>query len=89
VVAFVKGTRNQPQCGFSYKVLSMLNEVGANYEVLNVLDETYNPGLREAIKSYSQWPTIPQVLLFSANTPACQSLLTTKPLRLPPDSKKQ
>ena len=61
VVAFVKGTRRQPQCGFSYKVLSMLNELGANYEVLNVLDETYNPGLREAIKEYSQWPTIPQV----------------------------
>ena len=60
-MAFVKGTRRQPQCGFSYKVLSMLNELGANYEVLNVLDETYNPGLREAIKEYSQWPTIPQV----------------------------
>ena len=68
VVAFVKGTRRQPQCGFSYKVLSMLNELGANYEVLNVLDEVYNPGLREAIKEYSQWPTIPQVrpgLVFS------------------------
>ncbi len=62
VVAFVKGTRRQPQCGFSYKVLSMLNELGASYEVLNVLDEVYNPGLREAIKEYSQWPTIPQVM---------------------------
>lgn len=64
VVAFVKGTRTQPQCGFSYKVLSTLNELGANYEVLNVLDEVHNPGLREAIKEYSQWPTIPQVPLF-------------------------
>ena len=63
MVAFVKGTRTQPQCGFSYKVLSTLNELGADYEVLNVLDEVHNPGLREAIKEYSQWPTIPQVTL--------------------------
>lgn len=61
VVAFIKGTRTQPQCGFSYKVLSTLNEIGSDYEVLNVLDEIYNPGLREAIKGYSQWPTIPQL----------------------------
>jgi Grx4 family monothiol glutaredoxin len=62
VVAFVKGTRTAPQCGFSHKVLTMLQEVaGADFEVVNVLDDLYNPGLREAIKEYSQWPTIPQV----------------------------
>jgi glutaredoxin-related protein len=33
----------------------------AEYEVVNVLDEVYNPGLRDAIKNYSQWPTIPQL----------------------------
>ena len=63
-VAFVKGTRYEPACGFSYKVLSMLTEVnGTDFEVVNVLDEVYNPGLREAIKQYSQWPTIPQVYI--------------------------
>lgn len=62
VVAFVKGTRTQPQCGFSHRVLSMLNELHADYEVVNVLDELYNPGLREEIKNFSQWPTIPQVM---------------------------
>lgn len=63
-VAFVKGTRYEPACGFSYKVLSMLTEVnGTDFEVVNVLDEVYNPGLREAIKTYSQWPTIPQVYI--------------------------
>ena len=41
----------------------MLNEARTDYEVVNVLDEQYNPGVREAIKSYSQWPTIPQVCL--------------------------
>lgn len=62
VVAFVKGTRTEPQCGFSYKVLTLLQETaGHDFEVVNVLDEVYNPGLREAIKVYSQWPTIPQV----------------------------
>ncbi|PRW20885.1 Monothiol glutaredoxin- chloroplastic [Chlorella sorokiniana] len=63
VVAFVKGTRTQPQCGFSYKVLTLLQETGAEFEVVNVLDDVYNPGLREAIKTYSAWPTIPQVFV--------------------------
>lgn len=61
VVAFVKGTRSQPQCGFSYKMLQILNDLRADYEVVNVLDEFHNPGLREAIKTYSMWPTIPQL----------------------------
>jgi len=64
VVAFVKGSRLEPACGFSYKVLTILSEVaGQNFEVVNVLDEVYNPGLREAIKTYSQWPTIPQLYI--------------------------
>lgn len=61
VVAFIKGTRTSPQCGFSHRVLTILNEQSVDYEVLNVLDEDHNPGLRETIKQYSQWPTIPQV----------------------------
>ncbi|EFJ50384.1 CGFS type glutaredoxin 6 [Volvox carteri f. nagariensis] len=63
VVAFVKGTRQQPQCGFSARMLSILTTLKADFEVVNVLDEYHNPGLREAIKSYSQWPTIPQLYI--------------------------
>lgn len=63
IVAFVKGTRTQPQCGFSYQMLQTLNTMKAEYEVVNVLDETFNPGLREAIKEYSAWPTIPQLYI--------------------------
>ena len=63
VVAFIKGTRTQPQCGFSFKMLQLLNENKADFEVVNVLDDVYNPGLREAIKTYSQWPTIPQLYI--------------------------
>lgn len=73
VVAFIKGTRTQPQCGFSFKVLTMLNEARADYEVVDVLDEQYNPGVREAIKTYSQWPTIPQVRLEALPHSACVS----------------
>lgn len=62
----MKGTRTQPQCGFSYKMLQLLNESKADFEVVNVLDDVHNPGLRDAIKTYSQWPTIPQV-----TRPAC------------------
>jgi Grx4 family monothiol glutaredoxin len=63
IVAFVKGTRTQPQCGFSYQMLTTLNALKAEYEVVNVLDEVHNPGLREAIKEYSAWPTIPQLYI--------------------------
>eukprot|EP00899_Mesostigma_viride_P021586 jgi/Mesvir1/29429/Mv23011-RA.1 len=61
VLAFIKGSRTAPQCGFSAKVVSILNELKADYETCDVLDEDHNPGLREAIKVYSSWPTIPQV----------------------------
>lgn len=61
VLAFIKGTRTEPQCGFSYQMLTILNREGVDYELLNVLDEQYNPGLRETVKTYSEWPTIPQV----------------------------
>ncbi|KAF5833488.1 thioredoxin-like protein [Dunaliella salina] len=63
VVAFIKGTRTQPQCGFSHKMLTILNNHRTDYEVVNVLDEVHNPGLRDAIKNYSQWPTIPQLYM--------------------------
>jgi Grx4 family monothiol glutaredoxin len=61
VVAFIKGTRSAPECGFSKRMILNLEECGVDYEVVNVLDNTYNPGVREEIKTYSQWPTIPQL----------------------------
>lgn len=61
VVAFVKGTRLAPECGFSKRLLGCLEETGVAYEVCNVLDTVYNPGLRDELKSYSQWPTLPQL----------------------------
>jgi len=61
VLAFIKGTRTGPECSFSHNLLVMLNECGVEYELVNVMDEKHNPGVREAIKIISDWPTTPQL----------------------------
>jgi len=58
VVLFMKGTPQQPQCGFSAAVVGILNNVVPDYETVDVLE---NQDIREGIKEYSQWPTIPQL----------------------------
>ncbi len=58
VVLFMKGNRSFPQCGFSATVISILNQLVPEYETINVLSE---PAVRDGIKEYSQWPTIPQL----------------------------
>lgn len=63
VVAFIKGSRYAPQCGFSQRVVGILESHGVDYECVNVLDEEYNNGLRETLKSYSNWPTFPQIFV--------------------------
>ena len=60
VVLFMKGTRSFPQCGFSATVVSILNQLAPSYETVNVLTDAK---VREAIKEYSQWPTIPQLYI--------------------------
>jgi glutaredoxin-related protein len=61
VVAFIKGTWRTPQSGFSHRVLIILNDLSIDYETLSVLDENHNPSVKEVIKKYNEWPTIPQV----------------------------
>jgi monothiol glutaredoxin len=58
VVLFMKGTKEFPQCGFSGQLVQILNYLGVDYKDVNVLasDE-----LRQGIKEYSNWPTIPQL----------------------------
>ncbi|ESQ52480.1 hypothetical protein EUTSA_v10017037mg [Eutrema salsugineum] len=63
VVAFIKGSRSAPQCGFSQRVVGILESQGVDYETVDVLDDDYNHGLREKLKSYSNWPTFPQVFV--------------------------
>jgi len=58
VVLYMKGTKEMPQCGFSSRVAGVLNYMGIDYQDVNVLaDET----VRQGIKDYSDWPTIPQL----------------------------
>ena len=59
VVLFMKGTKQFPQCGFSSRAVQLLKEVGCNdYVTVNVLE---NDEVRQGIKEYSNWPTIPQL----------------------------
>src|SRR5690606_4110129 len=58
VVLFMKGTRRQPQCGFSATVVRILDELIPEYATVDVLAD---PAIREGIKVYSSWPTIPQL----------------------------
>ena len=60
VVLFMKGTRTQPQCGFSATTIGMLDAILSDYTTVNVLE---HPEVREGIKTYSNWPTIPQLYI--------------------------
>jgi len=58
VVLFMKGTKAMPQCGFSSRVAGVLNYMGVEYADVNVLADE---NIRQGIKNYSDWPTIPQL----------------------------
>ena len=60
VCLFMKGTPDVPQCGFSLAVSNVLKHLKVNFKGINVLD---SPEIREGIKSYSDWPTIPQLYI--------------------------
>ncbi|ASC71619.1 putative monothiol glutaredoxin ycf64-like protein [Halomicronema hongdechloris C2206] len=58
IFVFMKGNKLMPQCGFSNNVVQILNMLGAPYETFDVLSDN---DIRQGIKEYSNWPTIPQV----------------------------
>jgi monothiol glutaredoxin len=58
VVLFMKGTSKFPQCGFSAQVAKILDQLGVPYKDVNVLDDA---AIRDGIKSFTNWPTIPQL----------------------------
>ena len=58
VVLFMKGTPVFPQCGFSAAVVQVLTHMGIKFKGVNVLED---PGLRQGIKDFANWPTIPQL----------------------------
>jgi monothiol glutaredoxin len=58
VMLYMKGNPKFPQCGFSARVVQILNHLGVNYGSANVLEDS---ALREGIKMFSNWPTVPQL----------------------------
>jgi monothiol glutaredoxin len=58
VVLFMKGTALFPQCGFSSRAVSILDHLGVAFETVDVLQD---PEIRNGIKDYSDWPTVPQL----------------------------
>lgn len=60
VVLFMKGVATQPQCGFSATVVRILDHLGVDYQDINVLADD---ALRQGIKEFSDWPTIPQLYI--------------------------
>ena len=58
IMLYMKGTPSMPMCGFSAKVVGILQAEGVNFSSVNVLDY---PSVREGVKKYAQWPTIPQL----------------------------
>jgi monothiol glutaredoxin len=60
ILVFMKGSKLMPQCGFSNNVVQILNTLGVPYETVDVLAD-YD--IRQGIKEYSNWPTIPQVYI--------------------------
>ena len=58
IVLFMKGSPLFPQCGFSSRAIAILDHLGATYETVDVLQD---PEVRQGIKAYSDWPTVPQL----------------------------
>ncbi len=58
VVLYMKGTPVFPQCGFSATVVQVLSHLGVKFKGIDVLQD---PGLRQGVKDYSDWPTVPQL----------------------------
>jgi monothiol glutaredoxin len=60
IMVFMKGNKLMPQCGFSNNVVQILNMLGAPYETIDVLADSE---IRDGVKAFSNWPTIPQVYI--------------------------
>ena len=60
IFLYMKGTKEQPMCGFSNQVVQILNHLGADYEARNILTD---PRIRQVLSGWSDWPTIPQLFI--------------------------
>jgi monothiol glutaredoxin len=60
VLMYVKGSKGMPMCGFSKRVMDIFEDLGVNFETRDVLSD---PEIREGVKEFTQWPTIPQIFI--------------------------
>jgi monothiol glutaredoxin len=60
IVVFAKGTKDQPQCGFSHRAIAVMSQLGRPFEVVNIFDD---PSIRPALIEAFGWPTTPQVFV--------------------------
>ena len=60
ILIYMKGDPTAPMCGFSANTISIFNSLGVEYQTINILED---PDIRQGIKEYSNWPTIPQIYL--------------------------
>ena len=72
VVLYMKGTKDMPQCGFSSRVAGVLNFMGVEFTDINVLAD---PDIRQGIKDYADWPTIPQLYIGGELVGGCDIVL--------------
>lgn len=72
ILVFMKGTKLMPQCGFSNNVVQILNTLGVSYETVDVLTDH---DIRQGIKEYSNWPTIPQVYINGEFVGGCDIII--------------
>ncbi|MBW1905708.1 MAG: Grx4 family monothiol glutaredoxin [Deltaproteobacteria bacterium] len=68
VVLFMKGTKHFPQCGFSATVVEVLRRSGSEFQDVNVLED---PDIRQGIKEFANWPTIPQLYVHGKFVGGC------------------
>ncbi len=72
ILVYMKGTPQMPMCGFSNAVVRTLDQLGCTYNSVNVLDD---PEIRQGIKEFSNWPTIPQVYINGEFVGGCDIIL--------------
>ena len=72
VVLFMKGTPVFPQCGFSAAVVQVLGELGAKFKGIDVLED---PSIRQGVKEFSNWPTIPQLYVNGEFVGGCDIMI--------------
>lgn len=72
ILIFMKGAKLMPQCGFSNNVVQIFNTLGVPYETVDVLE---NDDIRQGIKEYSNWPTIPQVYINGEFVGGCDIMI--------------